>query len=87
MITEEAVLNALRKVNDPELHRDLVSLGMVKEIKVDGGAVAVTVELTTPACPMREQVEEETKAAIKTLHCPKPTATSPSKNSSGVSSW
>jgi ATP-binding protein involved in chromosome partitioning len=67
MITEEAVLNALRKVNDPELHRDLVSLGMVKEIKVDGGAVAVTVELTTPACPMREQVEEETKAAIKTL--------------------
>ncbi len=67
MITEEAVLNALRKVNDPELHRDLVSLGMVKEIKVDGGAVAVTVELTTPACPMREQVEKETKAAIKTL--------------------
>ena len=67
MITEEAVLNALRKVNDPELHRDLVSLGMVKEIKVDGGAVAVTVELTTPACPMREQIESETSAAIKAL--------------------
>ncbi len=67
MITEEAVLNALRKVNDPELHRDLVSLGMVKEIKVEGGSVAVTVELTTPACPLREQIESETKAAIKTL--------------------
>ena len=67
MVTEETVLSALRKVNDPELHRDLVSLGMVKEIQVNGGAVAVTVELTTPACPMRERVEEETKAAIKAL--------------------
>ena len=62
MITEEGVLEALRKVNDPELHRDLVSLGMVKEIKVAEGAVAVTVELTTPACPMRAQVEAETQA-------------------------
>ncbi len=67
MVTEEVVLNALRKVKDPELHRDLVSLGMVKEIKVDGAAVTVTVELTTPACPMRAQVEEETKAAIQGL--------------------
>ena len=67
MVTEEVVLNALRQVKDPELHRDLVSLGMVKEIKVDGAAVTVTVELTTPACPMRAQVEEETKAAIQGL--------------------
>ena len=37
MVSEEKVLDALRKVNDPELHRDLVSLGMVKEIKVAGG--------------------------------------------------
>lgn len=67
MITEEDVLNALRTVKDPELHRDLVSLGMVKEIHVDGGAVAVTVELTTPACPMREQVEQDTRAAVAAL--------------------
>jgi ATP-binding protein involved in chromosome partitioning len=67
MLTEEVVLNALRKVKDPELHRDLVSLGMVKAITVDGPAVTVTVELTTPACPMRAQVEEETKAAIQGL--------------------
>ncbi|MFQ5658617.1 MAG: P-loop NTPase, partial [Candidatus Methylomirabilales bacterium] len=67
MVTEEDVLQALRKVNDPELHRDLVSLGMVKEIKVDGAAVSVTVELTTPACPMRAQLEEETKAAVQAL--------------------
>jgi len=67
MVSKEKVLDALRKVNDPELHRDLVSLGMVKEINVDGGAVAVTVELTTPACPMRDQVEAETKAAVQAL--------------------
>ena len=67
MITEDAVLGALRKVNDPELHRDLVSLGMVKEIKVDGGLVNVTVELTTPACPLREQVEADTRAAVQAL--------------------
>ncbi len=66
MITEEGVLEALRKVNDPELHWDLVSLGMVKEIKVAEGAVAVTVERTTPACPMRAQVEAETQAAAAT---------------------
>ncbi len=67
MVSEEKVLDALRKVNDPELHRDLVSLGMVKEIKVAGGAVAVTVELMTPACPMRAQVEAETQAAVQAL--------------------
>jgi len=67
MLTEEAVLNALRKVQDPELHRDLVSLGMVKTITVEGGAVAVTVELTTPACPLKAQVEQETSAAIQAL--------------------
>ncbi len=67
MITEDAVLGALRKVNDPELHRDLVSLGMVKEVKVDGGLVNVTVELTTPACPLREQVEADTRAAVQAL--------------------
>lgn len=67
MVTEEAVLNALRKVNDPELHRDLVSLGMVKEIKVEAGSVAVTVELTTPACPLRDQVEADTRAAVVAL--------------------
>ncbi|MFQ5846832.1 MAG: Mrp/NBP35 family ATP-binding protein [Candidatus Methylomirabilales bacterium] len=67
MLTEDTVLAALRTVQDPELHRDLVTLGMVKQIHVDGGAVAVTVELTTPACPMRAQLEEETRAALQAL--------------------
>jgi len=46
-LTEKDVLAALSQVQDPELHRDLVSLGMVKDIRIDGSAVAFTVELTT----------------------------------------
>jgi ATP-binding protein involved in chromosome partitioning len=65
MLTEEVILNALRQVKDPELHRDLVTLGMVKAITVAGSAVTVTVELTTPACPLKAQIEEETRAAIQ----------------------
>ena len=52
-ITQESVLDALRKVQDPELHRDIVSLGMVKNLDVSNGKVRFTVELTTPACPLR----------------------------------
>ncbi len=50
-MTEEQVIAALSKVNDPEIHRDLVTLGMVRDIEIDGGRVAFTVVLTTPACP------------------------------------
>jgi ATP-binding protein involved in chromosome partitioning len=67
MVREEDVLKALSTVKDPELHRDLVSLGMVKEIKVSGGHVTMTLELTTPACPLRAQIEEETRAAVKKI--------------------
>ena len=52
-VTQEQVLAALRNVQDPELHRDIVSLGMVKDLAVANGNVAFTVELTTPACPLR----------------------------------
>ncbi len=51
-ITEQAVLDALRTVRDPDLHRDIVTLNFVKDLKVDGGAVSFTIELTTPACPV-----------------------------------
>ena len=53
-ITEKEVLAALSQVQDPELRRDLVSLGMIKDIKIDGSAVAFTVELTTPGVPVCE---------------------------------
>jgi len=64
MITEEAVLAALRTVDDPELHRDLVSLGMIKKLRVEGADVSFEVELTTPACPLRARIEQECRAAL-----------------------
>lgn len=63
-IKKEAVLEALRQVQDPELHRDIVSLGMVKNLEVADGKVALTLELTTPACPLRERIEDDCKRAL-----------------------
>jgi ATP-binding protein involved in chromosome partitioning len=64
-ITQEAALAALRKVKDPELNRDLVSLGMVKDLRVEGSAVSLQVELTTPACPLRETIGRDVEAALR----------------------
>ena len=64
---KETVLNALRKVMDPELQRDLVSLGMIKDIEVLNGTVIITVELTTPACPLKNQIESDVKNAVSGL--------------------
>jgi ATP-binding protein involved in chromosome partitioning len=61
----QAALAALKKVMDPELHRDIVSLGMVKDLKVDGGAVSLKVELTTPACPLKATIGRDVEAALR----------------------
>jgi ATP-binding protein involved in chromosome partitioning len=66
-LSEERVLAALSKVQDPELHRDIVSLGMVKNLAVNEGRVRFTVELTTPACPLRETIETDCKKALAEL--------------------
>jgi ATP-binding protein involved in chromosome partitioning len=63
-IDERDVLAALGKVIDPELHIDIVRAGMVKDLKVSGADVNVTVELTTPACPMKAQIEKDVDAAL-----------------------
>jgi ATP-binding protein involved in chromosome partitioning len=63
-VTADAVLAALRAVMDPDLHRDIVSLGFVKDVKIDGGRVAFTVELTTPACPVKEQLKQQCEQAV-----------------------
>ncbi len=62
--SREQVLRALSKVQDPELRRDLVSLGMVKDIEIQGGRVSFTVELTTPACPLRGQIEGDVREVL-----------------------
>jgi len=65
MAVEQAVvLDALRAVKDPDLHRDIVSLGFIKNLRVDGGRVAFTIELTTPACPVKDQMRDQARAAV-----------------------
>src|SRR5436190_691975 len=66
-LTREQVIAALRTVQDPELFKDIVTLGMLKDVHVDGSAVAVTVELTTPACPLKETIERDVTAALKRI--------------------
>jgi ATP-binding protein involved in chromosome partitioning len=65
LTTKEEVLKALAGVTDPELRKDVVSLGMVKDVQVDGDRVKFTLNLTTPACPLRERLEEAAKTAVK----------------------
>jgi len=60
----KAALDALKKVMDPELRRDLVSLGMVKDLVVDGGTVRLKVELTTPACPLKDTIATDVRGAL-----------------------
>jgi ATP-binding protein involved in chromosome partitioning len=63
-IDQAAVLRALSAVTDPDLGRDIVSLGFVKNLSIDGGRVAFTIELTTPACPVKDQMREQARAAV-----------------------
>ena len=64
MITEAAVLAALRTVQEPELGGDLVTRNMIRDITIDGADVAFTIELTTPACPLKDQIEAEVRTAL-----------------------
>src|SRR5471032_2520847 len=59
-----AVLDALKVVQDPDLHRDIVSLGFIKDLTIDGGRVAFAIELTTPACPVKDQLRDQARAAV-----------------------
>ncbi len=64
MPTTEEVLSALSRVSDPELGRDIVSLHMVDDVSVNGGTVSFTLNLTTPACPLRSRIEEGAREAV-----------------------
>jgi ATP-binding protein involved in chromosome partitioning len=66
-VTDAAVLGALAVVRDPDLHRDIVSLGFIKDLKIDGDRVAFTIELTTPACPVKDQMRDQARAAVMQL--------------------
>lgn len=65
--THEAVLEALKSVQDPDLHRDIVTLGFVQDVKIEGGSVCFKLELTTPACPVRDVLKEQAENAVMAL--------------------
>jgi ATP-binding protein involved in chromosome partitioning len=67
MPTEAAVLEALRPVEDPELHQSIVDLDMVKEVAIDGGRVAVTVALTVAGCPLKPEITRRVSEAVQPL--------------------
>ena len=64
-ISVDSAMAALRKVMDPELHRDIVALGMVKDLRVESGGVSLQVELTTPACPLKDTIAKDVEAALR----------------------
>jgi ATP-binding protein involved in chromosome partitioning len=63
-ISEASVLDALKIVRDPDLHRDIVSLGFVKDLRIERARVSFTIELTTPACPVKDQMRDQARAAV-----------------------
>ncbi|MGD0115264.1 MAG: Mrp/NBP35 family ATP-binding protein [Dehalococcoidia bacterium] len=65
--TEQAIIDALRRVKDPELNRDLVSLNMVHDVEVKDGDVSLRIVLTTPACPLRDAIEADVKEALRAV--------------------
>ena len=67
MPSEAAVLDALRAVKDPDLHKDIVALGFVKNLQIGDGRVAFTIELTTPACPVKDLMRDQARAAVSAL--------------------
>jgi ATP-binding protein involved in chromosome partitioning len=66
-LSEAAIVEALRQVQEPELGRDIVTLDMVKGIAIDGTNVAFTIELTTPACPLKDEIEGNARQVLRDL--------------------
>ena len=66
-LTNENIMTAMGRVKDPEIGRDLVSLGMVKSIDINGSAVDLQVELTTPACPLKAKIESDIVSELEAL--------------------
>jgi ATP-binding protein involved in chromosome partitioning len=64
-LSETEVLEALRSVIDPDLHKDVVSLGMIKNVAIDDKNLSFTFELTTPSCPLKDKLENEARVAVE----------------------
>ena len=66
-VTEEQVLQVLKKIEDPDLHADIVSLGFVRDVRICEGNVALEIRLTTPACPVKEKMQGDAVAAVRAI--------------------
>ncbi|MGI9104903.1 MAG: Mrp/NBP35 family ATP-binding protein [Pyrinomonadaceae bacterium] len=66
-ISEQSVLDALSKIIDPDLHKDIVTLEFIKDVRIDGGAVSFRIVLTTPACPVKEQMQTQAEQFVGAL--------------------
>jgi ATP-binding protein involved in chromosome partitioning len=66
-VTESAVLDALKAVRDPDLNRDIVSLKFIKNLRIESGRVGFSIELTTPACPVKDQMRDQARAVVMAL--------------------
>ena len=66
-LSEETVLNGLRQIIDPDLRKDIVKLGFIKDLRIDGGDVSFRIVLTTPACPVKEQMESQATEIVRGL--------------------
>jgi ATP-binding protein involved in chromosome partitioning len=70
MLTESAVYEALRRVHDPELGRDIVTLEMVKRVTVEPDRIALSIDLTTPACPLKDEIERDVRSVLAEAGAP-----------------
>ena len=66
-LTHDAVIEAMRTVQEPELGRDLIALDMVKNVVIDGSTLSMMIELTTPACPLKDEIQRTTNAALNAI--------------------
>src|SRR5713226_8830357 len=66
-LTETIVLDALRQIKDPDLHKDIVTLGFIKDLRIEGGDVSFRIVLTTPACPVRAEMESAARELVGAL--------------------
>src|SRR4030095_1891855 len=63
-INEESILDALRQIQDPDLHKDIVTLGFIRDLKIEDGVVSFRIVLTTPACPVKAEMEAASRDIV-----------------------
>src|SRR5213080_3262525 len=66
-LNENIILDALRQIKDPDLHKDIVTLGFIKDLNIDGGNISFRIVLTTPACPVRDEMKNAAHELVSAI--------------------